>query len=252
VDIPITIISKRNSTLPAPLWATVYGAYGFTLSPYFKPTRLAFLERGGVVAFIHARGGGEKGRAWHDGGRGSNKENTIRDTIDATEYLISQGYTTPKLMGLNGASAGGIPAAGAMVARPDLYAAVVLNAAVTNPLRLEKNAALGPLHAKEFGSSDDPSGAAVLAAIDSYSHIKPGVKYPATFLLAGAADFRVPSWQATKMHAKLSQLSGGGGPFLLRVDDVGHQGAVTSDQAAVNDADAIVFFLWQLGHPEFQ
>ena len=139
-----------------------------------------------------------------------------------------------------------------MVRRPELFGAVVLNAAILSPIQLENNGALGPLHAREFGSSTTPEGASTLRQIDAYSLVERGKRYPATLLLAGAADFRVPSWQATKMHAKLKDASPEGGPFLLRVDTDGHQGAVVSDNAAENDADVTAFLLWRLGHPDFR
>ena len=57
-----------------------YGSYGITYDPGFDPSSLAWLERGGVVAVAHIRGGGEYGEDWHNGGRKATKLNTITDT----------------------------------------------------------------------------------------------------------------------------------------------------------------------------
>ena len=46
-----------------------------------------FVELGGTFVFVHVRGGGEKGKRWHDGGRGANKAKTIEDLIDALKAL---------------------------------------------------------------------------------------------------------------------------------------------------------------------
>ena len=38
-----------------------------------------WLERGGVFAFCGVRGGGDKGRAWHEAGRAGNKPKAADD-----------------------------------------------------------------------------------------------------------------------------------------------------------------------------
>lgn len=96
---------------------------------------VAWYERGGVWAIAHLRGGGEYGRQWHEAGRKLNKEHTITDFIDCADYLIAQGYTRPQRLAGEGESAGGIPSGGALVRRPDLWAAMVLHIPVVNALR---------------------------------------------------------------------------------------------------------------------
>ena len=103
----------------------------------FAPEMLAWYERGGVCAYAGLRGGGEYGREWHEAGRGPRKENTITDFIDCAEYLIRHGYTSPERLAGEGGSAGGIPVGGALVRRPDLWGAMVMQVPVTNTTRLE-------------------------------------------------------------------------------------------------------------------
>ncbi len=45
----------------------------------YQPSHACMLERGWVLAFAHVRGGGERGKAWHAGGRGLNKWNSFWD-----------------------------------------------------------------------------------------------------------------------------------------------------------------------------
>ena len=58
-----------------------YGGYGISIAPSFSPTRLVWLERGGIIAYAHVRGGGEKGEAWHLGGQKQTKQHTIDDFV---------------------------------------------------------------------------------------------------------------------------------------------------------------------------
>jgi prolyl oligopeptidase len=56
--VPLSIVHKREMPLDGshPTWLEGYGAYGITLDPAFRPTLLAFFERGGVFAVAHVRG----------------------------------------------------------------------------------------------------------------------------------------------------------------------------------------------------
>lgn len=56
-----------------------YGAYGMNLPLDYHPAYACMLERGWVLAFAHVRGGGERGKAWHASGRGSEKWNSFWD-----------------------------------------------------------------------------------------------------------------------------------------------------------------------------
>ena len=56
---PLNHVSRASS-------CTGYGGYGMVTSPSFRATYAAWLERGGVLAWAHVRGGGEFGRAWYD------------------------------------------------------------------------------------------------------------------------------------------------------------------------------------------
>ena len=53
--VPLSIIHKRGIAMDGshPTWLEGYGAYGITLDPAFRPTWLAFLERGGIYAVAH-------------------------------------------------------------------------------------------------------------------------------------------------------------------------------------------------------
>jgi prolyl oligopeptidase len=252
--VPLSIVYpkglRRDGSHPTLLEG--YGAYGFTLDPFFRPSMLAWLERGGVYAVAHVRGGGEYGEDWHRAGKGATKPNTWRDFIACAEYLVKQGYTSPAHLSGTGTSAGGILIGRAMTERPDLFRAAVPQVGVVNALRTEHEPG-GPANIPEFGTTKDSAGFQALREMDALAHVKPGTRYPATLFTAGIFDSRVEPWQPAKMTAALQERSSSGYPVLLRVDfDAGHGMGLTKSQRSALLADIFGFLLWQLGDPEFQ
>jgi prolyl oligopeptidase len=242
--VPISVIHRSGIALDGtnPLWLVGYGSHGVALTPSYEPHRQAWLERGGIWAVAHIRGGGEFGRGWHEAGRLLVKENTITDFIDCAEHLIAHGYTRPdKLVGAGG-SAGGIPTGGALVRRPDLWAAMVIMVPVLNSLRFEF-APNGPVNIPENGSVTTEDGLRGLLITDAYHRIEDGVAYPPVLVTAGRNDSRVPAWQPAKFVARL-QAAAPDRLVLLRVEqDAGHGQGSTSDQRDSELADAFAFAL---------
>lgn len=93
-SVPLSIIYdksiRRDGSNPAILVA--YGAYGYSMEPYFELSRLAWLEKGGVFAVAHVRGR-EKGKNWYMQGLKKTKSNSWKDFIACAEYLIEKDYT---------------------------------------------------------------------------------------------------------------------------------------------------------------
>ena len=252
--VPLSIIFKKGIALDGshPTLLSGYGAYGITIDPGFSPTRLAWLEKGGVIAFAHVRGGGEYGEDWHLQGKLSTKQHTIDDFIACAEYLIDKKYASPKTLAGEGTSAGGITIGGAITQRPDLFGAALIRVGDSNALRSETMES-GPANVPEFGTVKTEEGFKALYAMDAYQHVKPGAAYPAVLLTTGANDPRVAPWQAAKMAARLQASTSSGKPILLRVDyDAGHGLGSTKSQRDEELADEDSFLLWQFGLSEFQ
>lgn len=254
VKIPVTLLYRKTTMLSAdnPTLLIGYGAYGISQSPTFDPTRLAWLEKGGIIAIAHVRGGGEYGEEWHRAGYKATKQNTILDFIAVAEFLIQYGFTTPRHLAIQGTSAGGIPSAGAMVRRPDLFAAVVPRVAVLDMLRMEFSQN-GPANIPEFGSVATREGFDALFGMSAYHWVKSGTNYPAVLLTTGLNDPRVDPWQAAKMAARLQAANPDGRPVLLRVEKQGGHGrGSTRAQREEELADIYAFLLWRFGVPAFQ
>ncbi len=243
--IPLSIIHQKGLARDgnSPTLLTGYGSYGYPFPAMFQPEMLAWYERGGIWAIAHLRGGGEYGREWHEAGRKLNKERTITDLIDCADYLIAQGYTRPARLAGEGSSAGGIPSGGALVRRPDLWAAMVLHVPVVNALRAEFSEN-GPINVPELGSVSTPEGFQSLLIADAYHRVQRGVPYPAVLLTTGLNDPRVAVWQPMKMTARLQAATTSGRPVVLRVEEqAGHGIGSTKAQQDALLADELAFLL---------
>jgi prolyl oligopeptidase len=252
--IPLSIIRPKNLTLDGmrPTHLIGYGAYGISFDAFFDPVWIAWLERGGVIAIAHVRGGGEYGEEWYRAGYKLTKQHTIDDFIASAQYLIANKYTDAHHLSGEGTSAGGILIGGAITQRPDLFAGALIRVGCSNATRMEFTPN-GPPNIAEFGSITDPDGFKGLYAMDAYQHVKDGTAYPGILLTAGINDPRVDPSQPAKMTARLQAASSSKKPVLLRVDyDAGHGMGSTRNQHDLEFADEMSFLLWQFGDPAFQ
>ncbi len=254
VRIPVSVVYrkgvKRDGT--APLLIQAYGAYAINSDPFFGPRYIAWMERGGVWATAHVRGGGEYGREWHEAGRLLTKPNTWRDLIASVEMLIAEGWTSASRVTINGGSAGGITVGMALTERPDLFGCVISQVGVSNALRAEFSQN-GPPNIPEFGSVTTEDGFKGLAAMDAYTHVRDGTRYPAVMLTTGMTDPRVDPWNAAKMTARLQAANASDRPVLMRVDfDAGHGIGSSRSQRDAEVADMFAFALWQSGVAGYQ
>ncbi|NJP91828.1 prolyl oligopeptidase family serine peptidase [Nonomuraea sp. FMUSA5-5] len=243
--IPLTVVHHKDLKLDGdnPAVLTGYGSGGLIDLPEFRPELLAWYELGGVHAVAHLRGGGAYGCEWHEAGRGARKEATITDFIDCADHLIALGYTRPGRLAGQGSSAGGIPTGGALVRRPDLWAAMAIQAPTVNATRNEFTDS-GPINVPEFGSVTTEEGLRALLIIDAYLRVRDGVRYPPVLLTAGLRDARVPPWQPAKLAARLQAATASGRPVLLRVEEHGGHGAgSTREQEQALLADVLAFVL---------
>lgn len=254
VQVPISIIHRSDSKLDGshPTIIEAYGAYGITFDPRFSVALLPWVERGGIFAVAHVRGGGEFGEDWHRAGMKRTKANTWRDLIDGGEWLVKQGYTSRGHLACRGGSAGGITVGRAITERPDLFAVALDDVPAANPTRSEFSPN-GPGNIPEFGTVANKDESGWLYEMDSYLHIKGGTPYPAVMITTGINDPRVDSWEPAKMAAGLQTATTSRKPVLLRVDfDAGHGIGSTRLQRDQEEADEESFALWQMGDPEFQ
>ncbi|MBV8198285.1 MAG: prolyl oligopeptidase family serine peptidase, partial [Candidatus Eremiobacteraeota bacterium] len=246
--VPLSIVYRKDLPLDGshPAYLQGYGSYGIEINPSFSATRVAWLERGGVFAVCHPRGGGWFGEGWHQAGMIATKPHTWEDFIACGRYLIAHKYTSPAHLAGEGTSAGGITIGRSITTAPHLFAAALDVVGVSDALRSEFSPN-GPPNIPEFGSVKTEAGFKALYAMDAYQHVVNGTAYPAVMLITGFNDPRVASWELAKLTARLQQATSSGRPILLRVDyDAGHGFlAASRTQSEQLLTDEYSFLLWQ-------
>jgi prolyl oligopeptidase len=221
-QVPLTLIHRkgmaRNGKTPTLL--TGYGGYGISMTPFFNPTLIAWLEQDAVYAIASLRGGAEFGEQWHEQGKLTNKQHVFDDFVACAQWLIDSKVTSPARLAIEGGSNGGLLMGAALTQRPDLFAAVVSHVGIYDMLRVELSPN-GEFNVTEFGTVKDPAQFQALYAYSPYHRVRDGVKYPPLLLMTGDNDPRVEPMQSRKFAARL--LAAGAKDVLLFTNaDAGH------------------------------
>ena len=241
--IPLWLIHRRD--LPRdgrnPVILYGYGGFDVSLSPYFSPARLPWLERGGIWAVANLRGGGEYGEAWHEAGMLKQKQNVFDDCIAAAEYLIDEGWTCADRLALMGGSNGGLLVGAVINQRPELFGAGLPAVGVMDMLRFQQFT-IGWAWTSDYGSSDDPEMFPYLHAYSPYHNLEQGTDYPAMLITTGDHDDRVVPGHSFKYAARLQQSQVGGQPCLIRIETrAGHGAGKPTDMVIQEVADRYAF-----------
>ncbi len=254
VQIPLTMIYRRGLKLNShnPTLLTAYGAFGKTLVPEYDPSELAWIERGGVLAVAHVRGGGEYGEAWHHAGRADKKPTGWQDLVACAQHLIDQHYTTAERLALEGADAGSVVVAGAMMEKPELFQAVLLDRPLTDLVRHQpKTSAIAEI--AEYGSLQSESGFRGRLIMSSYLRIKEREHYPATLIISRPNNSpEEVDWHAGKMVAALQGAARAHKPVLLRAEPPADDAESARQLVFEKRADQLSFLLWQMDNAAFQ
>ena len=247
--VPLAILRQKGLALDGtnPALLIGYGAYGFSFEARFDPRSIAWLERGGVLAFVNVRGSGAYGDAWYKAGFKATKSNTWKDGVAAAQYLIDQGYTSAKTLAIWGTSAGGIFVGRAVTAAPQLFAAAIMDVGIMDAVRAEESAN-GITNISEFGSYKNAAEFPALLDMSTYHQTKDGTAYPAVMFIHGLNDPRVDVWHSAKAAARFQGATNSGKPVLMRLDgQAGHGVGSTAQQGFSKQADIYSFLLWQFG-----
>ncbi len=241
--VPLFITAGKETKMDSQNPTLLYGYGGFNIpqKPSFSVPRLVWMERGGVFALANLRGGGEYGSEWHSAGMKQNKQNVFDDFIAASEWLISNGYTSRKRLAVEGRSNGGLLVGAVVNQRPDLYAAALPHVGVMDMLRFHKFT-IGWAWVSDYGSPDKQDEFEALYAYSPYHNLEEGADYPATLITTADHDDRVVPLHSFKYAARMQKAQGGNAPILIRIETrAGHGAGKPTTKQIEESADVLAF-----------
>ena len=236
VRVPISLVRRRLSgpasrpeDAAGPLLLNGYGAYGISMEPTFRSSRLSLLDRGFTYAIAHVRGGEELGRWWYDDGKLRKKQNTFTDFIACAEHLLAEGLAAPERLFATGGSAGGLLMGAVINLRPELFHGVVAQVPFVDVVTtmLDDSIPLTTGEYDEWGNPNDADDYACLRAYSPYDNMAP-VTWPHLLVMTGLHDSQVQYWEPAKWVARrrAMQPDGSRRRLLLKTNlDAGHGGA---------------------------
>jgi oligopeptidase B len=252
VKVPISVIYRKDlkkADGSNPLYVYGYGSYGFSLFDTFSSARLSLLDRGMVMGYVHIRGGGEMGKAWHDAGRMMNKMNTFTDFIACTEYLAANKYGARGKIAIEGGSAGGLLMGAVTNLRPDLFKVVLSHVPFVDVMNTMLDASL-PLTVPEYeewGNPNEKPAYDYMLRYSPYDNLKKA-SYPAMLVKTSFNDSQVMYWEPAKYTAKLRTVKTDGNVLLLKTNmAAGHGGSSGRYDRFKEIAFDYAFMLTQLG-----
>ena len=232
-------VAEANEPVPTLLYG--YGGFNASMTPGYSSSRMAWVQAGGAYVLANIRGGGEYGKAWHDGGRLANKQNVFDDFIAAGEYLIAQGITPDDGLAVQGGSNGGLLVGAVVNQRPDLFAAASPAVGVMDMLRFDRFTA-GRYWVDDYGYPDREEDFRNLLTYSPLHNIHAGTDYPALLVTTADTDDRVVPGHSFKYTAALQAADLGAKPHLIRIETrAGHGSGKPTDKAIQEAADVMGF-----------
>ncbi len=207
--IPYFVVHRKDiaydGTTPTLLYA--YGGFALSMTPNYSPTLgKLWLEQGGAYVLANIRGGGEFGPKWHEAGLGTKRQIIYDDFAAVARDLIARKITSPRRLGIEGGSNGGLLMGVEFTQHPELWNAVVIQVPLLDMIRISKIAA-GASWQGEYGDVNaDPAVMAFWQKTSPYQALKAGVAYPQPFIFTTTKDDRVGPQHARKFAAKMEDM----------------------------------------------
>ncbi|MBN2543875.1 S9 family peptidase [bacterium] len=238
----------KNRINPALLYG--YGSYGYGVMPYYSARIFTLLDKGFIYIEAAIRGGDDLGEQWYKAGKLKNKKNTFYDFIACAEKLVGDGYTTPKKLAIEGASAGGLLVGAVVNMRPELFRSVVGQVPFVDVINTMLDPEL-PLTVKEYDEWGDPNNKDFFEYILSYSPYDniEETDYPNILLMTYLNDSRVSYWEPAKFAARLRDRMTNDNIVLLNTKmTAGHSGMTARYEQYRDGAFIAAFLLKMIGN----
>ena len=222
-----------------PTLLNAYGGFQVSETPRYNAiSGKLWLEHGGVFALANIRGGGEFGPAWHDAGLKTHRQRIYDDFAAVGHDLIARKITSPRRLGIEGGSNGGLLMGVEFNQHPEMWNAVVIQVPLLDMLGFEHIAA-GASWVGEYGSVSVPEEHAFLASISPYNNLKADEKYPEPLIFTTTKDDRVGPVHARKFAARLEEFHK---PFFYdEIVEGGHAAGANLKEQAGTWAEMYVY-----------
>ena len=220
-----------------------YGGFEESLKPWYSGvTGRAWLARGGVYAVANIRGGGEYGPAWHQAALQGNRLRAFEDFAAVAEDLVRRKVTSPKHLGCEGGSNGGLLVGNMLTLYPQLFGAIACEVPLLDMKRYTKLSA-GASWIAEYGDPDKPEQWAFIQKFSPYHNVHAATHYPPVLFYTSTSDDRVGPGQARKMAARMQSM-GIPNVWFYENTEGGHGAAADHKQEAFMSA-LVYEFLWE-------
>ena len=241
---------KASGAIPTILYG--YGGFQLSLTPWYgtddnKPpvdAVQAWVEHGGAFAVANIRGGGEFGPAWHQAALTYHRQRAYDDFEAVAADIERRGFSTPKQLGIVGASNGGLLVSTVMVERPDLFGAVVCQRPLIDMMIYTRYGA-GASWTGEYGDPADPRMAAYIRTYSPFENVKQGGRYPPILFITETTDDRVTPVFGRMMAAKME--AQGHDVLFNEATEGGHGAGATHAEEAQYWALSYTFLARKLG-----
>ena len=207
--IPYFVVHRKDIKYDGstPTLMTGYGGFSSSRTPnYAAVTGKLWLERGGAFVLANIRGGGEFGPAWHEAGLGAKRQIVFDDFTAVARDLIARKITSPRRLGIQGGSNGGLLMGVMFTQHPELWNAVSIEVPLLDMIRISKIAA-GASWLGEYGDVNaDPAVMAFWQKTSPYQNLRSGVIYPEPIIFTTTMDDRVGPQHARKFAARMEEM----------------------------------------------
>ncbi len=252
--VPFFVVGSKHLRFDSanPVWMFSYGGFEESLQPSYSGSYedmhgaygKMWLERGGVFVLANIRGGGEFGPAWHTAALKANHVKAFEDFEAVAAALDARHIASPRHIGIEGRSNGGLLVSSTLLRHPELYGAVVCGNPLTDMQRFNKLLA-GASWEGEYGNPDKPEEWAFISQYSPYQRVKPNLDLPPVMFYSTTRDDRVHPAHARKMAAKMEE----DGYRVVYSENIegGHHGPVVTEQLATRIAQTFTFLWSQVG-----
>jgi prolyl oligopeptidase len=223
---------------------TAYGGFQISETPrYSAVVGKLWLERGGVYVLANIRGGGEFGPAWHEAGLKTHRQRIYDDFAAVGRDLVTRRITSPRHLGIEGGSNGGLLMGVEMTQHPEMWNALLIEVPLLDMLGYEHIAA-GASWVGEYGTVSIPDQRAFLASVSPYNQLRKDVKYPEPFIFTTTKDDRVGPVHARKFAAKMEEFDK---PFFYdEIVEGGHGAGANLKESATTYATEFTYLTRKL------